>query len=75
MSLYEVIDSRTHVHLVMELCNGRNLYHFIKKKKFMRLDEVEAKKIFKQIVSAIDYMHSMNVVHRDVKLDNILIDE
>ena len=41
----------------------------------MRLDEVEAKKIFKQIVSAIDYMHSMNVVHRDVKLDNILIDE
>lgn len=75
MSLYEVIDSRSHVQLVMELCNGKNLYHFIKKKKFMRLDESEALPIFKQIVSAVAYMHKLNIVHRDVKLDNILIDE
>ena len=31
VSLYEVIDSRTHVHLVMELCEGKSLYHIIKK--------------------------------------------
>ena len=33
MGLYEVIDSRTHVHLVMELCQGTNLFHVIKKRK------------------------------------------
>ena len=43
MRLYEVIDSRTHVHLVMELCEGRNLYHYLKKRKpKTRLTEPEA---------------------------------
>ena len=32
MRLYEVIDTRTQVHLVMELCGGRNLYHHIKRR-------------------------------------------
>jgi serine/threonine protein kinase len=31
MKLHEVIDQRTHVHLVMELCNGMSIYHLIKK--------------------------------------------
>jgi len=48
MRLYEVIDSRTHVHLVMELCEGKNLYHFLKKRKpKMRLSEPEAALIFR----------------------------
>ena len=73
MSLYEVIDSRTHVHLVMELCQGTNLFHVIKKRKpDQRLPEPEAAQVFRQIVSSVAYMHSLNVVHRDIKLDNIL---
>ena len=76
MRLYEVIDSRTHVHLVMELCHGKSLYHFIKKRKpDGRIPEAEAATIFKQVVSAISFMHSLNVVHRDLKLDNILISD
>lgn len=76
MRLYEVVDSRTHVHLVMELCHGKSLYHFVKKRKpDGRIPEAEAAPIFKQIVSAVAYMHSLNVVHRDLKLDNILIND
>ena len=41
----------------------------------MRFPEAEAAYIFKQIVSAVAYMHAVNVVHRDLKLDNILINE
>jgi serine/threonine protein kinase len=47
MRLYEVIDSRTHVHLIMELCHGTNLYHILKKRKpEPRLPEREAQHIF-----------------------------
>jgi len=47
MRLYEVIDSRSHVHLVMELCEGKNLYHLIKKRKpYQNLPEYEAAGIF-----------------------------
>ena len=47
MRLYEVIDSRSHVHLVMELCEGKNLYHLIKKRKpYQNLPEKEAAGIF-----------------------------
>jgi len=76
MRLYEVVDSRTHVHLVMELCHGKNLFHFVKKRKpDSRLPEPEAAHIFRQIVSAVAYMHKLNVVHRDLKLENILIND
>ena len=76
MRLYEVIDMRTHVHLVMELCHGKNLFHFVKKRKpDQRLPEPEAAHIFGQIVSAVAYMHSSEVVHRDLKLENILIND
>lgn len=60
----------------MELCRGTNLFHTIKKRKpEPRLPESEAADIFKKVVSAVEYMHSNNVVHRDLKLDNILVFE
>mmetsp|Transcript_11407 Transcript_11407/g.19248 ORF Transcript_11407/g.19248 Transcript_11407/m.19248 type:complete len:187 (-) Transcript_11407:513-1073(-) len=75
MRLHEVIDLRTNVHLVMELCSGTNLFHQLKKRKpYQRFSEQESAPIFAQIVSAVQYMHSHGIVHRDLKLDNILID-
>ena len=75
MRLFEVLDSPTKCHLVMELCHGKNLYSFIKKNPKKYLSEEEAIPIFKQIVSAVNYMHSLGLVHRDLKLENILIND
>ena len=60
----------------MELCQGRNLFQYVKKKKPVAyLSEKEAFPIFKQIVSAIAYMHNLGLIHRDLKLENILIND
>jgi len=83
MKLFEVIDTKTHVHLVMELCQGKNLYSFLFKygdklqlpsgKLVFGLSEKMACKIFKQISSAVAYMHELDLIHRDLKIENILI--
>ncbi len=47
MALFEVIDTRMNVNLIMELCNGKSLYHYIKKKDNMRLPEELCRVIFR----------------------------
>ena len=47
MALYEVIDNRMNVNLVMEMCNGKSLYHYIKKKPNLKLPDQECLHIFK----------------------------
>lgn len=61
MSLHEVIDTRTNVYLVMELCDGKSLYHLIKKTNETKdpgLPENYVRKVFTQIVEGVAYMHS-----------------
>ena len=74
MKLHEVVDQRTHVHLIMEMCQGMSIYHHIKKLPDQRLPEQTCKLIFKQLVKGVAYMHSKGYAHRDLKLDNILMD-
>ena len=42
---------------------------------FRRFGEIQCRRIFKQIAEAVEYIHSINISHRDIKLDNILIEE
>lgn len=74
MKFYDSIDSGLKVSLIVEYINGSNLYQYIRKLPGSRLEEKDAKVIFKQIVEAVNYLHDNHVVHRDLKLENILLD-
>ena len=58
--------------IVMENVSGGDLLSYVRKRT--KLNEINAKYIFRQIIEALQFIHSQNIVHRDIKLDNILID-
>ncbi|PHJ24910.1 histone kinase [Cystoisospora suis] len=70
--LLEIIETHQNLYLVMEYASGGELYDYIVKKQ--RIDEVEACKFFRQILSGIEEMHRLNICHRDLKPENILLD-
>ena len=57
----------------MELCAGGDLLSFVRRRK--KLDEETAKFLFKQAVKGLAYCHKNLVMHRDIKLDNLLLDD
>lgn len=61
------------VAIVMEYAKNGELFEHVKKN--IRIPEQEAKKFMFQIFLAVDNMHANGVVHRDLKLENILLDE
>ncbi|ABN66556.2 serine/threonine protein kinase [Scheffersomyces stipitis CBS 6054] len=71
VSLYEVIKTESHLWLVLEYCQGGELFYYIYEKK--RLDYRECQHLFFQIVLALRHVHSLNLSHRDLKLENILL--
>jgi MAP/microtubule affinity-regulating kinase len=73
VKLYETIDSVKELYLVMECIEGMSLYSKLKSAAGRRFTEMEARDIFRQILLGIQYCHSKNISHRDIKLENILI--
>ena len=65
-----VIKKTLQTYFVMEHLEGGELLQFLEEKK--QLTEDDALAIFKQIISAIDYCHRQKIIHRDLKLENIM---
>jgi len=66
--LIEVYEDSSAIHLVMELCTGKELYDRLANKK--KYSELDAQKVTKEMLSAINYCHKHRICHRDLKLEN-----
>ena len=71
--LLEVFESDEEILIVMEYARKGDLLQFIKEKGL--LSESKSRSLFKQIVIALGHCHAWSIIHRDIKLDNILINE
>lgn len=74
VKFYEEIRGKHNLYIVMEYVKGIALNNHLVAKSNKRLDEAEASVIYKQIVSALEYCHGKNIVHRDIKLENVQLD-
>ncbi|XP_057435377.1 CBL-interacting serine/threonine-protein kinase 14-like [Lotus japonicus] len=72
IELFEVLATKTKIYFIMEFAAGGELFHAVEGKG--RLDEPLARKYFRQLISAVKHCHSRGVFHRDLKLDNLLLD-
>ena len=70
--ILELFEDKEYILIIMEYINGGNLFSFLKKRR--KVSEKTAKFLYKQIILGLKYIHSHNIVHRDIKLENILID-
>jgi serine/threonine protein kinase len=70
---FSVFENREKMVLVMEFAAGGELYDYLSDRKV--LTEEEARRIFRQVSTAIYYCHKHKICHRDLKLENILLDE
>jgi calcium-dependent protein kinase len=75
LRLEEVYESETQIFLIQELCSGGDLFDRLEEQPDYHYSEVQCAKLVKQMMSALRYLHSKGIVHRDLKLENFLFDD
>nr|KYP63801.1 CBL-interacting serine/threonine-protein kinase 11 [Cajanus cajan] len=73
INLFEVLATKTKIYFIMEFAAGGELFHEVAGKG--RFTEEGARFYFRQLISAVKHCHARGVFHRDLKLDNLLVDE
>ncbi|KAE8220357.1 hypothetical protein CF319_g6103 [Tilletia indica] len=73
IQLYEVLATESSIWMVSELCAGGELYDYLVERG--TLPDAEARRLFGQLCLAVAYIHERGIVHRDLKLENVLLDE
>ena len=69
--MFEIFEDDENYIIVSEMISGGNMLEMMQKKK--KIDEKWAAKVIKQTLYALNYMHNQNIMHRDVKLENLLV--
>ncbi|KAI0985459.1 hypothetical protein GJ496_008530 [Pomphorhynchus laevis] len=73
IQIYRVHETITEIYICMEWADSGDLLDFIKQRG--HLNEIVSRKLFRQILSAVKYCHKMDIAHRDLKCENMLLDK
>lgn len=69
--LVRAFENENNVYMVMDLCENQSLIELMRNRK--RLTEIEVRSYIAQLAQGIQYIHSKNIVHRDLKLGNLFL--
>lgn len=73
MRMEEILESPKHLYIVLEYASHGELFDYLVPRGSLPIPD--AMRIYRQIIYGLDYLHSNSVCHRDLKLENILLDE
>ena len=71
-NLYYSFQNEENLFIIIDFCSGENLDYYLKLNLF---EENEAKFFIAELIFTIEYLHNLNIIYNDLKIENILIDE
>jgi len=71
---FESFESPTRFDLVMELVDGRDLCEHLRQQPGQKIREKSARRVFSALCSAVASLHAQGIIHRDLKLENVLLE-
>ncbi|MCJ1421268.1 hypothetical protein MMC32_007630 [Xylographa parallela] len=70
--LHEMVETDKYIGIILEYASGGELFDYILTHRYLK--DNAARKLFAQLVSGVGYLHKKGIVHRDLKLENLLLD-
>ncbi|KAJ4292549.1 hypothetical protein N0V90_009212 [Kalmusia sp. IMI 367209] len=70
--LHEMVETERHIGIILEYASGGELFDYILNHRYLK--DNAARRLFAQLISGVGYLHKKGIVHRDLKLENLLLD-
>jgi protein-serine/threonine kinase len=70
--LHEMVETERHIGIILEYASGGELFDYILNHRYLK--DNAARRLFAQLISGVGYLHKRGIVHRDLKLENLLLD-
>ncbi|KAJ8662780.1 hypothetical protein O0I10_001744 [Lichtheimia ornata] len=72
VKLYDVLETERYIGIILQCASGGELFEYILAHRYLK--EKDASRLFAQLISGVHYMHQKHIIHRDLKLENLLLD-